>query len=182
MHSKKEIIIDMVEQYIPYLLQRARYLLPNLEDAEDLVQDVFIVAYESYDKYKGDGNVKTWLSGIMNHKVADYYRKKYKHPGNISLDSYFDEDGAWKKDEFLKTWDDTEQNLLTDSHFKKIFDGCIEKLPEKWGIPVKMYYLEDRKSDFIGQELGITTTNLWKILQRGRMQLKDCIDSKWFND
>lgn len=181
MSNKKDIIIEMVEQYIPYLMQRARYLLPNIEDAEDLVQDVFIAAYESYEKYKGDSNIKTWLSSILNYKVADYYRKKYKQTGKISLDTFFDEDGSWRKDELLKTWEDEDTSLLNDEGFKNTFTSCIEKLPEKWAIPVKMYYLQEKKSEFISQELGITSTNLWKILQRSRLQLKNCLDTHWFN-
>ncbi|UYW00957.1 sigma-70 family RNA polymerase sigma factor [Flavobacterium agricola] len=181
MNNKKEIVLDMIEQHIPYLLQRARYLLPNIEDAEDVVQDVFLAAYEGIDKYKGDGQVKTWLSSILNYKVADYYRKKYKQPGKISLNSYFDEDGQWKTNEFLKTWDEIDTGYFNDPAFKNAFEHCIENLPEKWSVPVKLYYLEEKKSDFVSQELGINTTNLWKILQRARLQLKDCLDSKWFN-
>ena len=119
--------------------------------------------------------------GILSHKVADYYRKKYKATGNISLDTFFDESGSWKSDSILKTWEETDESLLNDGQFKKTLEHCLNKLPEKWSIPVKMYYLEEKKSELISQELNITTTNLWKILQRSRLQLRECLDTKWFN-
>lgn len=172
---------DIVDQYTSPLYQRAYYLLSNTEEAEDIVQDVFIIAFETFEKYQGKSSIKTWLFGILKHKVADYYRKKYKQFTPISLDHYFDEDGSWKKDGILKEWDDTEESLFNDVDFKNIFESCIDKLPSKWCIPFKMYYLEEKKTDSLSQELGLSTTNIWKILQRGRLQLKDCLEMNWFN-
>lgn len=179
--NKSDLFKDIIKNYTTLLFKRANYLLSNTEDAEDLVQEVFIVAYNSYESFQEKSNIKTWLFGILNHKVADYYRKKYKNFTSISLDHYFDEEGSWKKEQFLKDWNNDEVSLLNDDEFKSVFDQCIDKLPEKWKIPVKLYYLEGKKTDFVSQELNITATNLWKILQRGRLQLKDCLDKNWFN-
>lgn len=179
--KKDEIFKDMVNQYTAVLYNRANYLLHNSEDAEDIVQDVFIVAYEGLDKYQGLSNPKTWLMGILKNKVADYYRKKYKHPAPISLTHFFDEVGTWKQEHTLKEWDDDEEYLFNDIDFKRIFENCIDKLPTKWSIPFKMYYLDNKKTDFLSQEFGLSTTNIWKILQRGRLQMKECLEHNWFN-
>lgn len=179
--DKSELFKDIIKNYTSLLFNRASYLLSNTEDAEDLVQEVFIVAYNSFETFAENSSIKTWLFGILNHKVADYYRKKYKNNTSISLDHYFDEEGSWKKDQILKDWNDDEVSLLNDAEFKLIFDKCIDKLPDKWKIPFKLYYLEGKKTEFVSQELAITATNLWKILQRGRLQLKDCLDRNWFN-
>jgi RNA polymerase sigma-70 factor (TIGR02943 family) len=179
--DKSKLFKNIIDQFTTPLFNRAKYLISNTEDAEDLVQEVFIIAYNSYEKFEGKSNIKSWLLGILNHKVADYYRKKYKNFTSISLDHYFDEEGSWKKDQILKDWDDDEISLMSDPDFRPIFDDCIDKLPEKWKIPFKMYYLEEKKTEFVSQEIGITATNIWKILQRGRLQLKDCLELNWFN-
>jgi len=179
--EKIELFKDIVNRYTSLLYTRANYLLSNVEDAEDIVQDTFISAYESYDKYKGESTIKTWLTGILKNKVADYYRKKYKSVTKISLDHYFDEYGAWKKEHAIEEWSDTEVSIFNDQEFKNIFDTCIDKLPPKWSIPFKMYYLEEKKTDLLSQELGLAATNIWKILQRGRLQLKECLEINWFS-
>ena len=60
-------------------------------------------------------------------------------------------------------------------------DKCLNHLPSQWQVTVKLYYLEEKKAKEVCQELDITTTNLWKILQRSRMQLRKCIELNWFD-
>ncbi|MCI0921699.1 sigma-70 family RNA polymerase sigma factor [Sphingobacterium rhinopitheci] len=179
--KKDEIFKDIVNQYTAILYNRANYLLQDSDEAEDIVQDVFLSAYQGFDNYQGRSNTKTWLMGILKNKVADYYRKKYKQGTSISLSHFFDEDGTWKQDHALKEWRDDEKSLFDDLDFKRIFDHCIDRLPAKWSIPFKMYYLDNKKTDLLSQELGLSTTNIWKILQRGRLQLKECLEQNWFN-
>jgi len=179
--DKSNLFKNIVDQYTAKLYNRAYYLLSDVEEAEDIVQEVFISAYKSYDSFKENSSIKTWLFTILKYKIADYYRKKYKNTTTVRLDQYFDEDGLWKKETLLIDWSNDEVSIINNPDFKSTFDRCIENLPEKWKIPIKLYYLEERKTDQLSQELGITTTNIWKILQRGRLQLKDCLENNWFN-
>ncbi|MEJ5146674.1 sigma-70 family RNA polymerase sigma factor [Sphingobacterium kitahiroshimense] len=180
MNEKIETINRWIDQYSVPLLKRAMYLVSDKEDAEDLVQDVFINAFESYTNFKGNSSPLTWLMRILKNKVADFYRKKYRHNDQISLDYFFDESGSWKSDDILYEWNE-EQNLLDDKEFHIALEECLEGLPLKWKIPVKLYYLEEKKAAIVCQETGITTTNLWKILQRSRLQLRACLENNWFN-
>ncbi len=57
-----------------------RYLLvklPSKEDAEEVLQDVFISAFDSMSLFRGESSVKTWLISIARHEVADFYRRRY---------------------------------------------------------------------------------------------------------
>lgn len=180
--NKNEIFKIWINDYSKSLLQRATYLLSNQEDAEDLVQEVFIAAFNSYENFKEDSQPKTWLMAILKNKIADYYRSKYKSEPNISLDHFFNEAGHWKNKDVINDWNvsESQSSLLDDTSFSKTLDNCIEQLPEKWRILVKLYYLDEKKAPDVSQELNISTTNLWKILQRSRLQLKSCLENKWF--
>lgn len=178
MIQKNENISIWVDNYSLALLSRTIYLIGSQEEAEDIVQEVFLAAFDAYDSFKNDSNPKTWLMSILNNKVADYYRKKYKETNKIKLDSFFDETGSWKQDSVLSDWGD---NLDDDTSLGLTLENCIEKLPPKWMIPVKLYYLEEKKTDSVCQVTGITTTNLWKILQRSRLQLRECLEINWYN-
>lgn len=180
--TKNETLKTWIEQYSERLLNRAVYLLSDKEDAQDVVQEVFLSAFSSYDSFEGKSKPLTWLTTILNNKVADHYRKKYKSEPQIRLDHFFDEMGSWKNDDVLNDWDvsNKESELLDNDDFNKTLEDCLEDLPSRWKIPMKMYYLQEKKAPEVSQELNISTTNLWKILQRSRMQLRECLDLNWF--
>jgi len=180
--TKNETLKNWVEEYSEPLLRRAIYLLSDKEEAEDIVQEVFLSAFSSYYSFEGKSKPLTWLYTILNNKVADFYRKKYKNETPIRLDRFFDETGSWKNNDVLNDWNasNKESELLDDDDFNKTLENCLEDLPSKWRIPMKMYYLEEKKAPEVSQELNISTTNLWKILQRSRMQLRECLDFNWF--
>ncbi len=177
----------LIEEYSPFLLNRAYYLLSNKEDAEDLVQEVFYSAYISYHNYNGKGSIKSWLQGILYNKTMDLYKKKYKYGTKIQINfsTDFDKHGEWSSADIEKNWfgeHKTEhENLLDNREFRDQFYGCLEALPHKWGVVVKLCYLSENKAEYICSELGITLSNYWKLLQRSRLQLRRCIDAKWFN-
>lgn len=178
--KKEDQIKQWIERYSSQILNRAIYLVSDKEEAKDIVQDVFLAAYSGLDNYKGTSSPKTWLFTILKNKVADFYRKKYRTPSEISLENFFDETGVWKKSEkLLSEWD--EGNISRDyADFDHFLEHCIENLTPKWKIPVKLYYLKEKKSPEICQDLSITTTNLWKILQRARLQIRECLETKEF--
>lgn len=176
--KKEEQIKQWIELYSSNLLGRAMYLLSDKEEAKDIVQDVFLAAYSGHHSFKGNSSAKTWLNTILKNKVSDYYRKKYKTPANISIESYFDASGNWRNGEkLLGDWDklSTAENY---AEFEHLLENCIENLAPKWKIPIRLYYLQEKKTDEICQEIGISKTNLWKILQRGRLQLRECLEIK----
>src|SRR5215471_6718413 len=55
-----------------------RRLIPRADLVEDLVQDIFIAAWENLEKFRGDSPLRSWLLGIARHKVEDHYRKRLR--------------------------------------------------------------------------------------------------------
>ncbi len=98
MNLKAEIS-TWVKNYTTDLLSFTITKVEQKEVAEDLVQDTFLSAYQSYENYKGKSNAKTWLFSILKHKIADHYRSKYKKSSEFSLgiiDEFFDKNHRWK--------------------------------------------------------------------------------------
>jgi len=183
MKSPTDEVAHWVDVYADKLLNHALFLLSDRVEAEDMVQEVFLTALSSYDSFQGKSNPLTWLKGILQNKVANFYKNKYKSQ-SVSFDCFFDEDGNWKARQEAKEWESEEQSLgglLDNDEFSDTLERCLEKLPTKWAMLTKMCYLEEKKSSEICQEMGITQTNYWKILQRSRMQLKECLELNWFN-
>ena len=184
MKSSTEEVAQWVDAYTEKLLDHACYLVSDRVESEDLVQEVFLTALSSYDSFQNRSNPLTWLKAILRHKIADFYKKKYKSP-HVNFDYFFDEDGNWKKNQEIDEWEeDTSslENLLDDTDFRETLQNCLNKLPTKWSILMKMCYLEGKKSSEICQVMNITPTNYWKMLQRSRMQLKECLEINWFKE
>lgn len=181
MKQEKEEINQWIELYSEPLLKKALFLMQDKEDAVDLVQEVFISAAAAYHTFEKKSTPLTWLQVILKNKIADFYRAKYRNPKTVRMSSFFDQQtGSWIDDSVLNDWtqnyDEIEnQNELTDTLGK-----CIECLPPQWLLTVKLYYLEEKQTNEVCSELEITSANLWKILQRSRMQLRKCIELNWF--
>lgn len=174
-----------VELYTSDLYLWAFHKTSDLELAKDLVQDTFLAAAEKIGTFKSESSPKTWLISILNHKIVDHYRKKSNQPISFDiqpLTNYFDENGAWKAEKRPKEWNDIEKNLLDDNDFQEILKKCLEALPEKWNICVKLKYLSEKSSEEICQELDIAPTNLWQIIHRAKIQLRECVENSWFNN
>ena len=174
-----------VENYTADLYKWALYKVSNRELAMDLVQDTFLSATEKMDSFKGDSSPKTWLFSILNHKIIDHYRKKVRQTVSVedqSFSSFFEHDGGWQEQRKPNDWHiDEEENLLDDSEFQQVLKKCLDALPEKWSISVKLKYLMEKDSEEICQELGITPSNFWQIVHRAKLQLRDCVEKNWYN-
>ena len=55
-------------------------LLPRADRIDDLVQEVFLAAWENLSEYRGASSLESWLVGIARHKVEDYYRARLREP------------------------------------------------------------------------------------------------------
>lgn len=174
-----------VELYADDMFSWTMHKTSDKEVAEDLVQDTFLAAFEAIQKFSGKSEVKTWLFAILNNKIAGHFRKKFRSlqtvtDDNREFNNFFTEDGSWIKNERPKEWTDDDINLLDDPAFKNILKGCLEKLPQNWNAALSLKYLEEKKSEQICQELGISATNFWQVLHRAKLQLRKCLENHWF--
>ena len=180
MTQEHEEINTWIERYSEPLLNRALSTMRNKEDAMDVVQEVFIAAAAAYHTFEGKSTPLTWLLHILKNKTADFYRDKYRKPEVVNMPEVFDRTGAWTDDSVLHEWSRGIEEGEDRHALMNTLDKCIDHLPSQWKVTVKLYYMEEKKANEVCQELNIATTNLWKILQRSRMQLRKCIEVNWF--
>ena len=178
----KEHIISCIKLYTKDLLGFATAKVQQKEIAEDLVQDTFLSAYQSFKKYKGNSNIKTWMFSILKHKIADYYRVKYKQSTetvSYIFEKFFDENDRWTPEYRPVDWGN-EKELLDDPEFAKALKHCFDNLPVKWSSAVQLKYLEEHDSKTICSSLEITSSNFWQIIHRAKLSLRNCLELKWF--
>ncbi len=177
------IIKDWVNQYSDGLYSWALHKTSNKETAEDLVQDSFLAALQSIEKFEERSNPKTWLFSILNHKISDHFRSLYRKPLSFDsafVDMFFDENNTWKKDSRPQAWDEESIHLLDNQDFNAILASCIGKLPENWNAAIQLKYFEEKDAKDICQELEVSPTNFWQIVHRAKLQLRKCLELNWF--
>ena len=185
-NNSHSAISSWLAEYGDDMYSWATYKTSSKETAEDLVQDTMLSAYKSFDKYKPGSNPKTWLFTILNNKIIDYYRASNTQKsinqstlqGKKVDDDNFTADGNWNN-ATDPLWANTEQHLLDNPQFLEVLSGCIDKLPPNWKGVIVGKYIHHKKGSQICKDLGITSSNLWQMAHRAKLQLRTCLDKNW---
>lgn len=168
------MIKSWVEQYADTLYTWVYYKTRNKELSEDLVQDTFLAALQSYTSFEGRSSPLTWLMSILKFKLIDHHRLQFKRPESEYLDgSYFIPEGGWKQTAMPLDWPESQPQEVLE----KTLLHCLEKLPPSWSAVIRLKYLIGKKAVLICQELNISPTNYWQLIHRAKMQLRSCIES-----
>ena len=180
-----------LDQHRGYLLRVARLQLRDEALAEDVVQETLLAAL-SGSGFSGKSSLRTWLTGILKHKIVDAIRRKQREPtvtsafGDIDseldiedFDGLFRENGAWESKP--ADWGDPDA-ALSRRQFFDVMDLCLEKLPPNTARVFMMREVMELETEEICKELTITANNLWVILYRARMSLRECLEQNWFAD
>lgn len=181
-----------VDLYGNYLY---RYALMRLRDdtlAEDAVQETFLSALKARASFSGRSSEKTWLVGILKHKIIDTFRKRSRElPLSDSLlpfeqEGLFLEDGDdwrghWKPEYKPSDWGNTPLSAAESNDFQRVLRSCFEKLPERVALAFAMKEIDDVESGEICSALEISEANLWVMLHRARMHLRRCLEVRWFS-
>jgi RNA polymerase sigma-70 factor (ECF subfamily) len=171
-----------------------RYALLQLRDpgrAEDVVHETLLAAMESRTGFSGRAQLRTWLTGILKHKIVDHYRRQKREspaesPEGAPLESdeefgerYFDaaDHDHWRNSP--QSWSDPERSL-EQKRFWEVFELCSRQLPGRIARVFMMRELMGLETEEICKELGITTNNCWVMLYRARMNLRQCLETRWF--
>jgi len=177
-----------IQQHRPYLLRYALLQLRNPDLAEDVVQETLLAALKARDGFTGKSTVKTWLTGILKHKIVDAIRARQRQPVALTtiddeadldeFDPLFKDNGAWAARP--ADWGDPE-SALSQQQFFDVMQVCLDKLPAKTARVFIMREVMELSTEEICKELAITANNLWVILYRARMALRMCLEQSWFS-
>lgn len=168
------------------LLRFARLQLRNDAWAEDVVSETLLAALSKPQAFAQRSQLKTWLIGILKHKVIDALRL---HGREVSASSSDDDDTdpleylGFKADGHFSQaptdWGNPEQDL-SSRQFLAVMDACVRQLPANQGRLFLMREWLELSSEEICKELDLTATNLYVQLHRARLRLRECLELNWF--
>ncbi len=175
-----------LEKLQPQLLRFARTQLRNDAWAEDAVSETVVAALEKPQAFAGQSQLKTWLVGILKHKIIDTFRaRRREEPLDDDEDDQALEDGIFRADghyrDFPQEWS-TPETDLSRNQFLEILEICVQDLPVAQGRIFLMREWLELSTEEICNELTITTTNAGVLLHRARLRLRECLQLRWFGD
>jgi RNA polymerase sigma-70 factor (ECF subfamily) len=175
-----------LERHRPYLLRFALLQLRDRVAAEDAVQDALLAAIQGAAQFVAQSSVRTWLVGILKHKIIDGIRRTARerpveHRAETEsaedLEAFFADDGHFA--EPPGEWANPERSL-EERRFFEALERCLQSLPKKTASAFTLRELMGMETDEICKELGISSSNCWVMLYRARMSLRACLERTWF--
>ena len=173
-----------VDEYGDYLFRYAVIRLRNRGEAEDAVQETFLAALKSMDKFSGKSDIRTWLTGILKHKIVDHIRKQSRillgegDPFQEDCNhDWFDKRGHWRRRP--AEWIKNPEEVLENAEFWKVFSRCLSLLPKQMFNIFSLRELEEMPGADVCKVMDISATNLWVILHRARSRLRQCLEVNW---
>jgi RNA polymerase sigma-70 factor (ECF subfamily) len=173
-----------LDQHRPYLLRFALLQLRDRSAAEDAVQETLLAAIQGASRFAGQSSVRTWLVGILKHKIVDSVRKASREQPIESLedrgedlDAFFADDGHFA--DIPQQWASPERSLEEKGFFDAL-ERCLQSLPQNTARAFTMREVMGLETDEICKELRISTSNCWVMLYRARVSLRACLERTWF--
>jgi RNA polymerase sigma-70 factor (ECF subfamily) len=138
-------------------------LAPRSDLVDDLVQEVFLAAWEDLHSFRQQSRLRPWLIGIARHKVEDHYRGLLREP--IPLDELGDESFV------LAVVPELEQQL-DEIRTRQRTLSVLAALPDHYRLMLVWRYWEERPAREIAAQTGRTVKAMERLLARARSQFK----------
>ncbi len=195
-NSETALTNNLVDQvYLQELRQQMlKFATIHLRDeflAEDAVQEALIGALKNAGSFARQAALKTWVFAILKNKITDILRQNQRMGLNAPelaaddvdadahADMLFDGKGHWALGQNPASWSEPLETVKNE-HFWRVFDACLNKLPEKQARLFMMREFLEFTSAEICSTLDLSTSNLHVMLYRARLGLRECLENNWF--
>ena len=181
-----------VDEHGDYLFRYAMMRLRDESRAEDAVQETLLAAIQSLPSYTGKATERTWLTGILKHKIVDQYRKTAKEQaletddGELlsEVERFFERDdvwnGHWNNKLQPHEWNMSPEATYQEAEFFAVFQNCLSKMPDRVAGVFMLREMDGLESSEICEILSVSTSNFWVMMHRARLALRRCIEVNWF--
>jgi len=178
---------DWVDAHGDYLFNFAIGQVRDSSVAEDLVQETFLTAFKARDRFTGKSSERTWLVGILRHKIYDHLRHACREravradaaPARHD-DEAWDDTVLWLHDVAAECQSPTRRLELEE--FRVNLEMALGHLPPRVAQVFQLYEIEERSNSEVCERLNISESNLWVMLHRARKQLRQQLGGWWNGD
>jgi RNA polymerase sigma-70 factor (ECF subfamily) len=170
---------ELVNRHSPRIYSLLLRLVENREDAEDLLQQTFLSAFENLSSFREEASFRTWLTRIATNFAFMKFRKENRIQ-NLSLDQDQDPHGEGTPlSREIADWSINPGNLLERKELIRILETAIARLPEIYRAVFLLRDLEGLSNQEVADLTGLSLPAVKSRLMRARMFLRRTITSLW---
>ncbi len=162
---------ELVKRYERRIYRMARQITQNDEDAEDILQETFLKAYEHLGGFQGQSKFYTWITRIAVNESLMKLRKR-KSDRTVSIDENIEteEDPIVRE---IAVWDGTPEMQYGQEELRQILDQAIEGLKPIFRTVFVLRDVEDLSTEETAEALGLSIAAVKSRLLRARLQLRE---------
>jgi RNA polymerase sigma-70 factor, ECF subfamily len=162
---------ELVRRYEGKIFRLAQHITQNREDAEDVLQETFMKAYEHLDQFKGDSKFYTWIVRIAVNQALMKLRRR-KTDKSVSLDEQIDtgEDTVVRE---IAAWGEDPEQHFSREELGQILDTAIQSLEPPYRSVFVLRDIEDMSTEETAEALGLSIPAVKSRLLRARLQLRE---------
>ena len=162
---------ELVKRYEAKIFRLALHITQNREDAEDVLQEAFLKAYEHLDQFQGNSKFYTWIVRIAVNQALMKLRRR-KADKSVSLDEDIDT-GEDKVTREIAAWDEEPEQRFTREEVGELLNTSIEGLAPAYRSVFVLRDVDDLSTEETAEALGISVSAVKSRLLRARLQLRE---------
>jgi len=166
-----ELYVEIVKRYQQKLYRYLKYLMNNSPEAEDIVQNVFIKAYQNLFDFNTKKKFSSWIYRIAHNEGINFIRARKKRK-QISLEDL---------DFPLVDNRNSVHEHLTRKEIQRYVKECLNELEPKYREPLILYYFDDKSYREISDILRIPVKTIGTFIFRGKKIMKAICQKKGVN-
>jgi RNA polymerase sigma-70 factor (ECF subfamily) len=168
--QNKGAIEYLVNNYQKNIIKTAYYFVANMEDAEDLSQEVFLVILKSISRFKKNASLYTWIYRITVNKSLEHLRRQKRRNILQTVGSFLkvSSDGTNSDDNKLATMDTRNE----DKEKRKILDSAVNSLPENQKIAFILNKYEELAYKEIAEIMNLSLSSVESLIHRAKLNLQ----------
>src|SRR5690242_1167806 len=172
-----EAFSELVKRYDRNVFRIAQHITHNEEDAQDVVQDAFLKAYQNLEQFQGNSKFYTWLVRIAVNEALMKLRRR-RTDKTVSIDEDVEtEEGSMPRE--VADWSPNPEQLYGQSELSDILKKTIQGLPPGFRTVFVLRDVEGLSTEETAEMLGLSIPAVKSRLLRARLQLRERL-AKYF--
>ncbi len=164
----------VVDAYSGYIYRLALKMVNNPQDAEDILQETFVKAYDAFPDFEGRSKISTWLYRIATNEALMFLRSKDPTPVSVEQPYSQKQESTLKPLEIVDWCCLPEDEMLTDE-VRQYLSKSVEELSDALKATFVLRDIEKLSTRETAEVLGISESAVKTRLHRARMQLRESL-------
>ena len=166
-------------EHLDYLRRFARSRMRDEDLAEEAVQETLLAALESRDRFGGRAKLRTWLTGILLHKIHDEFRRGARE--GLHRHARDEADNQPPPEEAVPSPEGGPDHALHCQQLRAAIDRAVAALPPRQKEAFLLKEVSGLDTAQLQGLLGVSTGNVWVLLHRARAHLQAALSREGFS-